>query len=52
MDLMKEDMEIVGAREGDEVDRILWRRLSRSGDPMKEKPKEEGKQPSNLLEKK
>ena len=33
MDLVREDMEIVGAREGDEVDRVLWRRLSRCGDP-------------------
>ena len=32
-DLVREDMEIVGAREGDEVDRVLWRRLSRYGDP-------------------
>ena len=28
MDLV-EDMEMVGAREGDKVDRVLWRRLSR-----------------------
>ena len=27
------DMEMVGAREGDEVDRVLWKRFSRCGDP-------------------
>ena len=40
MDLVKEDMERVGAREGDEVDRVKWRLLSRCGD-SREKPKEE-----------
>ena len=33
MDLVKENMERVGAREGDEVDRVKWRLLSRCGDP-------------------
>ena len=34
IDLMRVDtVEMVGAREGDEVDRALWRRLSRCGDP-------------------
>ena len=33
MDLLREDMERVGAREGDEVDRVKWRILSRCGDP-------------------
>ena len=33
MDLVREDMEMVGARERDEVDRVLWRILSRCGDP-------------------
>ena len=33
MDLTREDVERVGAREGDEVDRVKWRILSRSGDP-------------------
>ena len=33
MDSMREDMKRVGAREGDEVDRVKWRRLSRCGDP-------------------
>ena len=33
MDLDREDMERVGAREGDEVDRVRWRLLSRCGDP-------------------
>ena len=33
MDLVREDMERVGAREGDEVDRVKWRLLSRCGDP-------------------
>ena len=32
MDLVKKDMEMVGARDRDEVDRVLWRRLSRCGD--------------------
>ena len=32
MDLVREDMERVGAREGDEVDRVKWRLLSRCGD--------------------
>ena len=34
MDLVREDMERVGAREGDEVDRVKWRLLSRCGDPV------------------
>ena len=33
MDLVREDMERVGTREGDEVDRVKWRILSRCGDP-------------------
>ena len=33
MDLVREDMERVGAREGDEVDRVKWRLLSLCGDP-------------------
>ena len=33
MDMVREHMEIVGAREGGEVDRVLWRRLSRCGNP-------------------
>ena len=33
MDLVRKDMEMVGAREGDEVDRAKWRILSRLGDP-------------------
>ena len=33
MDLVREDMERVGAREGDEIDRMKWRILSRCGDP-------------------
>ena len=32
MDLVREDMERVGAREGDKVDRVKWRLLSRCGD--------------------
>ena len=35
MDLVREDMERVGAREGDEVDRVNWRLLSRCGDSEK-----------------
>ena len=45
MDLVREDMERVGAREGDEVDRVKWRLLSRCEMeitvPSREKPKEE-----------
>ena len=33
MDLVRENMERVGAREGDEVDEVKWRLLSRCGDP-------------------
>ena len=33
MDLVREDMERVGAREGDEVDRVKWKLLSRCDDP-------------------
>ena len=33
MNLTREDLERVGAREGDEVDRVKWRILSRCGDP-------------------
>ena len=33
MDLVREDMERVGAREEDKVDRVKWRLLSRCGDP-------------------
>ena len=34
-------MERVRAREGDKVDRVKWRILSRSVTPSREKPKEE-----------
>ena len=33
MDMVRENMERVGAREGDQVDRVKWRILSRCGDP-------------------
>ena len=33
MDLVRENMKMVGAREEDKVDQALWRRLSRCGDP-------------------
>ena len=33
MDLAREDMERVGAKEGDEVDREKWKILSRHGNP-------------------
>ena len=33
MDLVREDMERVGAREGDEVDQVKWRLMSHCGDP-------------------
>ena len=50
MDLVREDMERVGAREGDEVDRVKWRILSRCGDP--EKGEEEEKKRLSLTKKK
>ena len=33
MDFVREDMEGVGPREGDKVDPVKWRLLSRCGDP-------------------
>ena len=33
MDLAREDMKRVGAREGDKVDRVKWRILLRCDDP-------------------
>ena len=33
MDVMKEDMKRAGVVEGDEVDRLKWRRFTRCGDP-------------------
>ena len=33
IDLAREDMERVGAKEGDKVDREKWKILSRCGDP-------------------
>ena len=41
MDLAGEDIERVGAREGDEVDQVKWRILLHCGNPNREKPKEE-----------
>ena len=41
MDLVREDMERVGAREGDEVDRLKWRYCRDVATPSREKPKEE-----------
>ena len=41
MDLAREDMERIGAKEGDEVDREKWKIFSRCGDPNREKPKED-----------
>ena len=32
MDLVREDMEMVEARERDEADRVSWGRLTRCGD--------------------
>ena len=37
MDLVREDMEMFGTREGDEVDRVICRRLSGCGYPEQEK---------------
>ena len=33
MDLAREDMERIGAKKGDEIDRAKWKMLSRCGDP-------------------
>ena len=33
MDLAREDLERVGVKEGDEVDQVKWKILSRCGDP-------------------
>ena len=33
MDLAREDMEWVGAKEGDKVDRVKWKILLHCGDP-------------------
>ena len=33
MDFVRKDMERVGAREGDEIDRMKWKILLRCGDP-------------------
>ena len=41
MDLVREDMKRVGVREGDEVNRVKWRLLSRCGDPEKGEAEEE-----------
>ena len=41
MDLAREGMERIGAKEGDEVDWVKLKILSRCGDPNREKPKEE-----------
>ena len=41
IDAASEDIERVGAKEEDEVDREKWKILSRCGDSNREKPKEE-----------
>ena len=33
IDLAREDLKSIGAKEGDEVDRVKWRILSRRGEP-------------------
>ena len=33
MDLAREDLKRVGAKEGDEIDRVKWKILLRSGNP-------------------
>ena len=33
MDLAREDMERIGAKEGGEIDQVEWRILSHCGDP-------------------
>ena len=33
MDLAREDLERVGAKKGDKIDRLKWKMLSRCGDP-------------------
>ena len=39
MDVVKEDMKLVGVREDDPADRLRWRRMSRCGLPRRENPK-------------
>ena len=41
MDLVREDMERVGAKEGDKVDRVKWKYCRPVAAPSREKPKEE-----------
>ena len=50
MDLVREDMKRDGAREGDEVDRVKWRLLSRCGEPSREKSKEEEEEEEEVKE--
>ena len=33
MDLLRENLKSFGAKEGDEIERVKWRILSRCGDP-------------------
>ena len=47
MDVVKEDMKVVGVREEDAEDRVRWRQLIRCGDPWREKPK--GKEEEEVL---
>ena len=39
MDIVKEDLKVVGATEKDTEDRTKWRRIIRGGDPEWDKPK-------------
>ena len=47
MDLAREDMERVGAKEGDEVDGDKWRILSCCGDPEQKKAERRRRQFKN-----
>ena len=48
MDLVREDMERVGAREGDEVDRVKWRLLSRLWRPRVGRSRKKKKKKSEI----
>ncbi|KAI5622211.1 hypothetical protein C0J50_18273 [Silurus asotus] len=41
MDVVREDMQVVGVKEADVEDRVVWRRMIRCGDPKWKQPKEE-----------
>ena len=48
MDLAREDTERIGAREGDEVNRVKWRNFCAVVTPNREKSKEEKEEEEGL----